>query len=110
MDGKTPYEAWSGHKPSVSHFRVFGSNAWANIPPEKRKALRSQRNESIMVGYAEYANRYKIFDPSSQTTFIERIVQFREELIEDTKLAHGECSHPPLHDDVSDEYFYDFYY
>ena len=36
LDGKNPYEAWSGHKPSVSHFRVFGSKAWVRIPIEKR--------------------------------------------------------------------------
>ena len=24
------------------------------------------------------------------------------------KLAQGDCSHPPLHDDVSDDYSYDF--
>ena len=24
LDVKTPYEAWSGHKPNVSHFKVFG--------------------------------------------------------------------------------------
>ena len=35
LDGRTPYEAWSGHKPNVSHFRVFGSKAWARIPSEK---------------------------------------------------------------------------
>ena len=40
LEGKTPFEAWSGHKPNVSHFMVFGSNAWARIPPEKRKALK----------------------------------------------------------------------
>ena len=33
LDGKTPYEAWFHHKPNVSHFRVFGSKAWANFPP-----------------------------------------------------------------------------
>ena len=27
-----------------------------------------------------------------------------------TELAHGECSHPPLHDDVSDESLYNFYH
>jgi transposase InsO family protein len=36
---KTPYEAWSGLKSEVTHFRIFGSRAWAQIPPEKRKAL-----------------------------------------------------------------------
>ena len=24
LDDKTPFEAWSGHKPNVSHFMVFG--------------------------------------------------------------------------------------
>jgi len=35
----TPEEAWSSIKPDVSHFRVFGSEAWAHIPDEKHKAL-----------------------------------------------------------------------
>ena len=47
LDGKTPYESWFGHKQSVSHLRVFGSKAWAKIPPEKRKALQPQIKESI---------------------------------------------------------------
>jgi hypothetical protein len=36
---KTPYKALSGLKPEVTHFRIFGSHAWARIPSEKRKAL-----------------------------------------------------------------------
>ena len=39
VDGKTPYEAWFGHKPNISHFKIFGSRAWDRIPSEKRKAL-----------------------------------------------------------------------
>ena len=27
--GTTPCEAWFGHKPNVSQFRIFGSRAWA---------------------------------------------------------------------------------
>ena len=34
--GMTPFESWSGHKLDVTHFRVFGSKAWARIPTEKR--------------------------------------------------------------------------
>ena len=37
--GMTPFEAWSGHKPYVTHFNIFGSKAWARIPTKKRKAL-----------------------------------------------------------------------
>ena len=32
INGKTPYEAWFGHKPNISHFRIFGSRAWARVP------------------------------------------------------------------------------
>ena len=39
MKGKTPFEAYFGHKPDVSNFRVFGSTAWARIPLDKRKSL-----------------------------------------------------------------------
>ena len=37
--GITPFEAQSGHKLDVTHFRIFGSKAWARIPTEKMKAL-----------------------------------------------------------------------
>jgi transposase InsO family protein len=39
LKDKTPYEAWSGLKPEVTHFHIFGSCAWARIPSKKRKAL-----------------------------------------------------------------------
>ena len=28
--------------------------------------------------------------------------------MQEFELAQGDCSHPPLHDDVSDDYYYDF--
>ena len=39
--GATPFEALLGHKPNVSHLRVFGSKAWAIIPNDKRKAFQT---------------------------------------------------------------------
>ena len=62
-----------------------------------------------MVGYDEYEKGYNLFYPSYQNTFIERSVQFEAELMEETKFAKGECSHPPLEDDVSDEIISDIY-
>eukprot|EP00253_Pinus_taeda_P026365 PITA_26365 len=50
---QTFLETWSGTKPEVTHFRVFGSRAWARIPFEKRKSLDPQRNECIFVGYPD---------------------------------------------------------
>ena len=35
----TPEEAWSGRKPVVDHFKIFGCITYAHIPNEKRKKL-----------------------------------------------------------------------
>ena len=61
-----------------------------------------------MVGYDEYGKGYNIFYPSYHKTFIERSVQFEEEPMQESELVQGDCSHPPLHDDVSDNYSSDF--
>ena len=45
LKGKTPFKSYFGHKPDVSHFRVFGSTAWAQIPSDKRKYLQPQSLE-----------------------------------------------------------------
>lgn len=40
-----PEEAWSGHKPTVDHFRIFGCIAFAHVPNEKRKKLDNKREK-----------------------------------------------------------------
>ena len=53
VKGKTPFEAYFGHKLDVSNFRVFGSTAWARIPHDKRKDLKPQSVECFFIGYIE---------------------------------------------------------
>ena len=52
--------------------------------------------------------RYNLFDPSSQFFFIEISVQFEEEPMQEIQLVKGDFSHPPLNDDVSDDFLFDF--
>ena len=61
----TPYEAWSGLKPEVTHFRIFDSHAWAQIPSEKRKALDPWSIECIFVGYLDGVKGYRLIYLSS---------------------------------------------
>ena len=35
-------------------------------------------------------------------------MRFEEEPMQEIELVKGDCSHPPLNDDVSDDYLYDF--
>ena len=60
LEGMTPLEFWSGHKLDVTHFMIFGSKAWARIPTKKRKALQTQSQEFLFVGYFEYSKGYII--------------------------------------------------
>lgn len=39
LKGVTAKEAWSGNKPNVSHFRVYGSICYKHIPDQLRKKL-----------------------------------------------------------------------
>jgi hypothetical protein len=75
---KTPYNVWSGLKLEVTHFRIFGSRAWARIPYEKRKALDPKRTKCIFVGYPDGVNGYRLIDLSLERLIIERSVQFEE--------------------------------
>jgi len=38
-----PYEAWTGHKPNISHFCIFGSLGWAHVPKQVRKGKPESR-------------------------------------------------------------------
>ena len=84
--GMTPFESWGGHKPYVTHFKIFGSKAWARILIEKRKALKLQSQKCLFVGYSEYSKGYKMINLSTNKAFIERSVQFQEEPLKQLKL------------------------
>ena len=102
LDGMTPFEAWSGHKPDVTHFKIFGSKAWARIPTEKRKALQPLSQECLFVGYSEDSKGYKLINLSTNKSFIERCVQFEEEPLAAVEV--GEASSPPEPQEVSKEF------
>ena len=36
LEGKTPYRAWNGIKPDLSHLNVFGCDAFLHVLDEKR--------------------------------------------------------------------------
>ena len=93
LDGMSPFEAWSRHKIDVTHFRIFGSKAWARIPIENRKALQPQSQEFLFVGYSKDSKWYNLINLSINKAFIERSVQFEEEPLAAVEV--GESSSPP---------------
>ena len=70
LNNITPEEAWSSIKLDVSHFRVFGSEAWTHFLDEKHKFLEPKSEKYIFVGYFEDAKGYKIIPLKSKNVII----------------------------------------
>ena len=81
--GAIPFKALMGHKPNVSHMRVFGSKACAIIPTDKRKAFQAHISKCILLGYADDAKTYKLMEIATKKCFIEHSVQFQEDQVHD---------------------------
>ncbi|KAH9735190.1 hypothetical protein KPL71_017659 [Citrus sinensis] len=75
----TPEEAWSGCKPAVDHFRVFGCIAYVHVPDEKRRKLHDKCVKCIFLGVSDHSKAYKLYDPIIKKVVISRDVIFYEE-------------------------------
>src|SRR5437762_1805402 len=65
LDGKTPFEAWFGYKPEVSHLRRWVSVAYVHIQEQLRKKLDVKAHQGIFVGYDNPNGTYRIFNPAT---------------------------------------------
>lgn len=75
----TPYELWTGRKPSLRHLKVFGSLCFTQIPKQLRHKLQPQAEPAIMLGYESNTKGYRIFNLTKQKVQIARNVVFWEE-------------------------------
>jgi transposase InsO family protein len=73
LNHKVPEEVWSGKKPSVSHFKVFGSLCHKHVPEAKRKKLDDRSEPMILVGY-HVTGAYKLYNPVSKKMIFSRDV------------------------------------
>ena len=78
LDGATPYEVWTGVKPNVEHFRVFGSLCHVKVLGEKLKKLQDRSKSMVFIGYEVGTKGYKCYDPETGIVFISRDVIFEE--------------------------------
>jgi hypothetical protein len=63
LDEKIPHEVWTGKKPSLKHFRVFGFDAYVHVPKENRSKLDNKAEKCIFVGYKYGIKGYKLWNP-----------------------------------------------
>jgi hypothetical protein len=77
LNDSTPYEAWHGHKSTVSHLRVFGCLTFVKEFGHIGK-LDDRSTPGVFIGYAEGSKTYCILDPVTQRVRTTRDVVFDE--------------------------------
>jgi hypothetical protein len=75
----THEEAFSGKKPEVGHFWIFGCTTYSYVPSEKRTKLEPMAERGIFVGYSETSKAFRIYLPSLRKTVLRRDVRFEED-------------------------------
>ena len=78
LEDKTPQEAWIGKKPSPSHLRVFGCDAYVHVPEEKITKLDSKSEKCIFIGYKDGLKGYNLWNRVTRKVVYNRDVVFRE--------------------------------
>ena len=78
---KTPYEMWTGRKPSLQHLRIWGCPAEARPYRPQEKKLDERTVSCYFVGYAERSRGYKFYDPTNRTIFETNTVKFFEDVM-----------------------------
>ena len=75
---KTPFEAWTGKKPTIAHLRRFGCVAYAQLSPATRTKLENKSLRCIFVGYDFQSKTYLLYRPGFGKLLRSRSVIFDE--------------------------------
>jgi hypothetical protein len=72
-------EAFSGKKPEVEHFWIFGCITYSNVPFDKSTKMEPMTKREIFVGYSETSKAFYIYLPSLRKIVLRRDVRFEED-------------------------------
>ena len=78
LEDKTPQEVWTRKKPSLSHLRVFGCDAYVHAPKKKQTKLDNKSKSCIFIEYNDGLKGYKLWNPVTWKVLYSRDVVFRE--------------------------------
>ncbi|KAL4312227.1 hypothetical protein GQ457_01G011000 [Hibiscus cannabinus] len=74
----TPFEAFQGRKPKVTHFKAFVCVAHVLVPSQKMSKLDDNSVKCIFVGYSLETKGYRFYNPENKKLIISRDVVFDE--------------------------------
>ncbi|GAA0144762.1 hypothetical protein LIER_05120 [Lithospermum erythrorhizon] len=75
---ETPLEAWSGTKPTVEDFKVWGYVTHAHIPKIQRRKLDKRSAVCVFLGMSTGTKGYMLYNTKTKKIIISRDVVFEE--------------------------------
>ncbi|KAK8547631.1 hypothetical protein V6N12_031765 [Hibiscus sabdariffa] len=76
LDMKTPYEIWTGKRPSMSFMKIWGCQAY--VKHQMSTKLEPRSHKCIFVGYPKETKGYYFFNPKENKMFVARTGVFLE--------------------------------
>ncbi|OIW07849.1 hypothetical protein TanjilG_19950 [Lupinus angustifolius] len=77
LNNMVPEEVWTGKKPLVNHFKVFGSLCYRHIPDQIRRKLDDKGELMVFVSYNSTGS-YKLLNHVTKQTVFNMDVKFDE--------------------------------
>ncbi|CAL8162095.1 unnamed protein product [Prunus armeniaca] len=90
VKNQTPEEAWSGVKPTVEYFKVFGCVSHVHVLDSKRTKLDDKSLRCVLLGVSEESKAYRLYDPVSHKILVSRDIVFEEDKSWDWDKRHEE--------------------
>ena len=78
LEGRTPYEAWFGRKPDVSHFREFGCDVWVLDETQNLSKLLPKAQKMVFTGFIDGSKSIRFYDPKTRKIKVSCNVSFHE--------------------------------
>ena len=66
----TPKEDFSGKKPDVSYFKIFGASIYFHVTKDARKKLEPTTEVGIFLGYTNTPHNYRVYFPSHRINLL----------------------------------------
>ena len=76
--GKTPFEAWYRHKPSVSFLWTFGCIGHVRKTKPILTKLEDRSTPMVFLGYVEGTKAYRHYDPRGDKVLVSHNIVFDE--------------------------------
>ena len=107
LNGKTPFELWFGHPPSLSHLYKIRCRAFALVLTHNPKLLQCSV-PCVLIGHAPHAKAYCLWNPATgrvfnsyHVTFVEHLDTLPADLLPGTLVNVDDGGLPPSWDAIT---------